>query len=238
MFKELKDYIFYLTLILITVIIVLGALRFRTGDKVVSVTGSAEKTIESDLIIWSGNFEVINENIKDAYEGLEKDENIIREYLKTKGIDEKDIIFTSIRTNKNYVYDRGMRTNEISDYTLNRSFKITSKDVDKVTEVSNNITELISEGVNISSHSPRYIYTKLQDLKIETAEEAALNAKERAQALLSPNNDKLGKIKLTNQGVYQITPEYSTNVSNYGINDTSSKNKKIMAIVKATYLIK
>jgi len=39
-------------------------------------------------------------------------------------------------------------------------------------------------------------------------------------------------------GVFQITPLYSTEVSDYGINDTSSLEKEITAVVTCTFEIK
>jgi hypothetical protein len=38
-------------------------------------------------------------------------------------------------------------------------------------------------------------------------------------------------------GVFQITPITSTDVSDWGINDTSSLEKKVMAVVTASFAI-
>jgi hypothetical protein len=38
-------------------------------------------------------------------------------------------------------------------------------------------------------------------------------------------------------GVFQITPRYSTEVSDYGINDVSSVDKDITAVVRVTFAI-
>ena len=39
-------------------------------------------------------------------------------------------------------------------------------------------------------------------------------------------------------GVYQITPRNSTDVSDYGVNDTSSRLKDVTAVVSATFAVK
>lgn len=39
-------------------------------------------------------------------------------------------------------------------------------------------------------------------------------------------------------GVFQIVPENSTEVSDYGINDTRSIEKKVIAVVNATFTVK
>ena len=38
-------------------------------------------------------------------------------------------------------------------------------------------------------------------------------------------------------GVFQITPAFSTQVTDYGINDTSSRLKDVTAVVSATFAV-
>jgi hypothetical protein len=38
-------------------------------------------------------------------------------------------------------------------------------------------------------------------------------------------------------GVFQITPRFSTEVADYGINDTSSRDKDITAVVRVTFAL-
>jgi hypothetical protein len=45
-------------------------------------------------------------------------------------------------------------------------------------------------------------------------------------------------MRRTSQGVFQITPRDSTEVSDYGINDTSSREKDVTAVVDATFAVK
>ena len=45
-------------------------------------------------------------------------------------------------------------------------------------------------------------------------------------------------MRKTQLGVYQITPRDSTEVSDYGINDTSSRQKDVNAVVTATFAVK
>jgi hypothetical protein len=39
-------------------------------------------------------------------------------------------------------------------------------------------------------------------------------------------------------GVFQITPRFSTEVSDYGVNDTSSLEKDVTAVVRVTFSIR
>jgi uncharacterized protein len=39
-------------------------------------------------------------------------------------------------------------------------------------------------------------------------------------------------------GAYQVTPRNSTEVSDYGINDTSSREKDVTAVVSVTFAVR
>jgi hypothetical protein len=39
-------------------------------------------------------------------------------------------------------------------------------------------------------------------------------------------------------GVYQVTPRNSTEVSDYGINDTTSRDKDVTAVVSVTFAVR
>ena len=45
-------------------------------------------------------------------------------------------------------------------------------------------------------------------------------------------------MRASSLGVYQITPRNSTDVSDYGINDTTSRLKDVTAVVTATFAVK
>lgn len=66
---------------------------------------------------------------------------------------------------------------------------------------------------------------------------ATTNARARAQRLLAGGTGQLGPVQSASQGVFQITPAFSTEVSSSGRNDTTSLNKAIKAVVTVEYRI-
>ena len=58
-----------------------------------------------------------------------------------------------------------------------------SSEVDQITDVSRQSTELINQGIEFISESPQYLYTKLPELKLEMLSEATQNARKRADQL-------------------------------------------------------
>ena len=64
--------------------------------KTMSVVGLAEQDFESDLIVWDLNYSVRNMNMKDAYSLLKEQNNVVKEYLKSKGLGEDEMIFNAV----------------------------------------------------------------------------------------------------------------------------------------------
>ncbi len=49
---------------------------------------------------------------------------------------------------------------------------------------------------------------------------------------------RLGPIADVRVGIFQITPKNSTDISDYGINDTTSVEKEIKSVVEIKYFVK
>ena len=64
---------------------------------------------------------------------------------------------------------------------------------------------------------------------------ATENARERAITMARATGNKIGLMRSAKMGVFQITPANSYDVSWYGENDTSSFEKKVQAVVTATF---
>lgn len=205
----------------------------------ISVTGSATREIRSDYIVWKGEFTRREADLKTAYKGLQDDLDKVRAYLKSRGVNEKEIIISQVATETVYrKNEKGNDTNDIEAYRLTQNVEIRSNDVDKVADVSRESTELIDQGIQFTSPAPEYFYTKLDELKIEMLAKATENAKERAESMAKATGNKIGFMRSAKMGVFQITPITSTDVSDWGMNDTSSLDKKVMAVVTVSFAIK
>ena len=115
---------------------------------------------------------------------------------------------------------------------------IASDDVNLIKEISNDITGLISQGIDVNVYGTSYSYSKLPELKVALLEKASQDAKARATSMLKATGDNVGGIKSVRMGVYQITPVDSTDVSDMGINDSSTIDKKVTAVANVSFKIK
>ena len=216
-----------------------GIKSIRSSGNEISLKGSAKEEIKSDYAVWSGSFSSNNVELQTAYQDLESTAQQVKDFLISKGFSEKDLIFSSVSTMPiNAIMQNGMYSNSIESYRLSQTVEIRSDDVDKIAEISRISTELINQGITFESYPPQYFYTKLADKKIHMIEMATLDAKARADAMLKSSGKSAGDLKNASVGVFQITAPYSNEISDYGINDTSSIDKEITAVITCTFEIK
>jgi uncharacterized protein len=221
--------------------IILGAAWKRTHktNESISVTGLATEDFISDLIVWDGYFTAESESTKDAYTQIKKDAEVIKTFLIEKGLNEKEIVFSSVNisTNYEYVYDKdGNSTRKFKGYTLTQNVTIESKEVDKVETVSREASEMIDLGVNFISYSPSYYYTKLSELKISMLSKATEDARSRAEAIATNSKADLGSLKKANMGIFQITAQNGDEDFTYGgVFNTSAKEKTASVTIRLEF---
>jgi hypothetical protein len=220
--------------------IILGSTwrKVSRSNVTITVTGSAQKEIRSDLAVWSGNFSNESGSMTDAYQKLQQSNAKVKNYLISKGFPQDKIVFSSVNTATLYKRNsEGVSTDEISGYRLSQSVSIESGEVDKIEQLSREATELILQGVEFNSNPPEFYYTKLSDLKVEMIGLASKDAKMRADQIASSTGNEVGEVRSSRMGVIQINAKNSTDVSDYGINDVSSLEKTITAVVTVSYSI-
>jgi hypothetical protein len=241
---------FALANVICVVVLCWTYLHLKMEPKTLEVKGSAKRAIESDLIAWSGTMVTRDADLIKAYDKLKADADRVADFIKSKGVPEGEITFSSIQTNKIYAKDIIPQTGQpgqpappplvveshrVEQYVLMQYVMVESKDMKKVPEVSRSITSLIKDGVEIDSGSPRYLYTKLAELKIDMLAEASKDATMRASQIVNNANGKLGRLVEAKMGVMQINPKGSSATSAEGNNDTSSFEKEIMALVTVRF---
>jgi hypothetical protein len=212
--------------------------RGKRGDQIITVTGSARKNIRSDLVIWKSSVSYQAVTLADAYRSLSEAVPKVKAYLVSKGIPDNQITISAISSQTLHARNsEGEDTGQITGYSLRQELQVRSNDVDKISQIAREATELINQGILIESMPPEFHYTKLGDLKIEMLAEAAKDAKERAVKVAESTGSSIGSVKTARMGVMQITAADSNEVSDMGMNDTSSVDKTITAVVNVGFEI-
>ena len=227
--------------IVLTALIFAGAFKNRNrAGNTISVTGLGSKNFISDLIVWNGNFTRKSPELKEAYAALDKDRENIKNYMISKGIKAESIIFSAVDIEKEFedLYDNnGNKTRSVfTGYKLKQNIQIESGEVDKIEEVSRQVTELINSGIEFYSSAPEYYYTKMAELKIAMIAEATKDANNRATKIAENAGSSVGRLKKADMGVFQIVAQNSSEDFSWGgAFNTSSKRKTATITVKLDY---
>lgn len=210
----------------------------KNADQTITVTGSAKRQIVSDFGIERITLQATAPDRKGAYQLLVQQLPVALKYLEKKGFAKDQIEIFGINGYPVYqIAANGVATQNISHYVYNQRIDVSSPDVKKIKELSLSMSSLVEQGLNINVEQPEYLYTKIDDLKIDIQAEAAKNAMDRAAKIAASTGRTLGPLRSARMGVIQITPRNSNTISDYGINDLTSIDKDITAVVSASFKI-
>lgn len=226
-----------------------GLESLRSLDKTISVTGSAEKIVESDSAKWS--FAITRsaktDELKGGNNALQSDVRKVIDFLASKGIAGKAIeraptetqvvCFNSTDSN----YDRfGNRICASGgSYSLSSRVIVNTEMAKEIADISQQTTEYaLSQNITVANSNVEFFYNKLTDLRVELLGAATENAKLRAEQIAKSTGKKLGSLQSASMGVFQVTSRQSVDFSDYGSYDTSTFEKKVTAIVRTAFSLK
>jgi hypothetical protein len=211
--------------------------RIRHQSHMLTVTGSARRRIQSDLIVWRAHVQSRAPELATAYRTLSADVPKVADFIRSRGVDPKEVVVSAAHTTALHPHDReGHELPEtVVAYSMEQTIEVTSHDIDKVTLVSHEATKLIEDGIYVDSDAPRYLYTRLAELKIQMLAEASKDARVRAEQMAVNMGSAVSSLQSAKMGVMQINAANESEVSAEGNNDTTSLEKDIMAVVTATF---
>lgn len=202
----------------------------------ISVRGSARQRITSDLATWTIGVRSEGAEQGAAFESIETATRRVADFLTQQGFAKDEVELAAIDTR---VYrksdDKGKETREIAGVGMDRQFVVSSRDVAKVAKASAAVTELLKDGVQVVSYRPSFLYTKLPDLRITIAGEAAKDARARADEIAGKSGARVTDVRSLYTAPIQVTQPNSTDVSGSGSYDTATIEKDVFVSVTATY---
>lgn len=240
-----------LAIILASLIASSAFLKAKRLDQTIKITGSAKRRIKSDLMIWRTSVSVEAATLADAYSRLTRDVEKTRAFLVAQGFSGNQIIVSAVTTTPIRFSPRGPQglqagpegagptsfNSRITSYTLTQSLELRSSEIDKLTEVSRKVTQLINQGILLESNEPEYLYTKLAELKVVMLADAARDARERVAQIASSAGGKVGEMRSAEMGVMQVKAADANEISGYGVNDVKSVEKDVLAVVHVTFAL-
>jgi hypothetical protein len=207
-------------------------------ENTIKVKGVAETTVESDSARWKAVYTVRNPVLTKGYAELEANQKLVQAFLAEANVPPEEITFSAVTLRTENKRDaQGHFTNELDSYLFSQAVDIQSGDVHRIDSISKTITQLIKQDVEIESQPPQFVYSSVEQIKLDLLGKATQNAYERARTLAENSQGKVGPLSSASQGVFQITPVDSTEVTDYGSYDTTTIKKTVKAVVTLEFQI-
>jgi len=207
----------------------------HTRDKL-QVTGSAKIPITANLVRWTLHVTAEAPSAPPAVRRLRRDGAAVRTFLERGGVPKGAISGSVVSSQK--IVERISKTRSRTYYRATEQLEVSTRQIDAVEPVTARIARLIERGIGVSAEPLEYYSTELTQAKLDVLEAATKDARDRAEILVKGLGGKLGGMRASSLGVYQIVPRDSTDVSDYGISDTSTRDKDVIAVVSATFAVK
>lgn len=151
-----KGYLYLGAIIALAVIVssfifISGLKEMTFRQNTISVKGYAQKNVVSDLVVWQPKIQAWSANLSEAYAKLKVDTDKFINFLTSKGISKDNIKLKSVENTVTYE-KQGYEDNlsRKTGYLLVQGFYIESKEVDKVTQLSQEAAEILSAGVEMN----------------------------------------------------------------------------------------
>lgn len=212
-----------------------GGIRDRNRTDLITVTGSAKARIVSDYIVWDASLSGQGSSPAAALAQLSGWTSRVRAFFREQGVVAAELTVDPISTESpGSVDENGTR---VTKYRLTRIFEIRSSRVGAIAALAERSSSLLAQGVPLAADPPQYVYTKLPGLRPRLLAAATRDAQARARVLVAASGAKLGKLRGVNVGVFQVSSPNSTDVSDYGVYDTTTLRKDVTAVVNVTFAL-
>jgi len=205
-------------------------------DDTIQITGSARVPIESNLVQWRLTVDGAGATPVDAAQIQRRDSAAVVAFLRKAGIPAGSISPEVVRSETET--EKIDKTHTRTTFHVYQAYDVSTKEIDIVEQAASGVGGLLLRGITVQADPLAYISTDLDKAKLEALTAATAEAKRRGEILVGGLGGKLGRMRATSLGVYQITPRDSTEVSDYGVNDTTTRSKDVRAVVSATFAVK
>ncbi len=207
-------------------------IRDRGRSDVITVTGSAKGRISSDYVVWDVSVASQQATPQAASKEVAGWGQRIRVFLRQEGARDDEVSVKPIST-ETVTGETGF----VLGYTLTRSLEVRSSRVQEIADLVEKSSALLAQGIPLQAQPPQYVYTRLPELRPKLLADATRDALNRARVLVQSTGAHLGKLRGVDVGVFQVTAPNSTEISDYGVYDTSTRDKDVTAVVNVTFAL-
>jgi uncharacterized protein len=218
-----------------------GFKSVKQAHETIVVTGSARYPIVANLTTWSLHTSAQESTPTEAIAALRPKVAKIDAYLVREGLAANAIFKPPIEVDEVSVSVRtGLKKpafRQVPAWRVSQDYSIQTTDIATLERAAAHVGDLLAGGTDVTVDPIQYLSTRLTGAKFAALRLAVADARERAATIAAGLGAHLGAVQHTELGVYQITPRNSTEVSDYGVDDTSSLLKDVESVVSVTFRV-
>lgn len=218
-----------------------GFARGRAAERVVTVKGVSEKEVKADLVIWPLQVVGADNDLAAANAKVASNVAGVRQFLARHGIDTSQVQLTGFNVSDAYAMQMSEDRKPANRYVIRQTMMVRSNEPDRVLATSQQVSELATIGVAISSGNgeyggggPTFVFSGLNQLKPAMIADATARAREAAAQFARDSHSQLGDIRQANQGVFEILPRDQAP----GITEESQIAKIVRVVSTIDYYLK
>ena len=216
-----------------------GLKSVKQARQTISVTGSARYPIAANLATWSLSVRAQESTPSAAIDALRAKVAQVDAFLAHGGLPADAVSRPTIHVEQIFVSVRtGLKKpafRQVPVWRVSQGFAIETTQIDTLGRIASRVGNLLASGTDVSVSRIDYLSTQLTSAKFAALRLAVADARKRAGTIAAGLGSRLGTVQRTSLGVYQITPRNSTEVSDYGFDDVTSRLKDVEAVVSVTF---
>jgi hypothetical protein len=216
-----------------------GFERGRASDHYVEVKGLAEREVTADLALWPLRYVSTGDDLGAAQAQITRSTRQVLAFLTRHGIDTTSVQLQALEVSDAFA-NRFPGERAGPRYVIQQTVMVRSKSPAVVMAASQKVSELVGEGVVLSSSGeygvggPTFIFTRLNQLKPSMVKEATGNARAAAEQFAADSRSELGSIRQANQGVFVILPRDQAP----GVNEGAQLEKVVRVVSTVQYFLR
>lgn len=218
--------------------LVLAALVFglffynaRAQRAAVEVTGAATQRFVADVAKWRLTLSrpAALDGLAGAYDEVHAGVGELQAQLRGLGV--PDSSFGVLPPTTNPRFDQ---SGQVVGYEVQQSVYVVSGQVEALEGLALNPGRLATGAAVLQGSSLEYYYDDLATLKRRLLRRATEDARGRAREIAGEDP---GEMTAARAGVFQITEPYSTEVADFGMHNTATRQQQITVTVRATFTL-
>jgi len=209
----------------------------RLSDRYVAVKGLVERSVKSDLAIWTLDYKVAGDDLPTVSAEIDSDTKTVLQFLATQALQppeiELDVIHVVDTQANEYGGNRAPHR-----YIAEQQITVRTSRVDTVAGAAQKSMQLLQKGIVLNSNPGQgliYKFNGLNAIKPDMISEATRNARAAAERFALDSGSRVGTIRQANQGVFSILPAdrgSSTDDAGEGAGADFSADNSLMKTVR------